>query len=70
VTGGLGEFYNGAIEYLYSLPNISRTITSAMKLAGFLARMEDIRNAYKIFNGKPEWMISRVRRNHGGVGEY
>jgi hypothetical protein len=43
------------IMYLYSSPNIIRTIKSRrMRWAGHVAQMGEARNAYRILVGKPE----------------
>jgi hypothetical protein len=55
VTGGWRKLHNEKLHNLYSSPSIFRMIKSRrMRWAGDVARMEEKRNAYRIFLGKPE----------------
>jgi len=49
---------------LFSLPNIITVITEIMKLAGHVARMAEIKNAYKILVGKPKGKRPLGRPGH------
>jgi hypothetical protein len=52
--GGWRKLHNDEIHSLYSSPNINRGIKSRrMRWAGHVARMGELRNAYKILLGKP-----------------
>jgi hypothetical protein len=55
-TGGWKKkLHNEELKNLYSSPNIIRVIKSrTMRTAGRVERMEEMRNAYKVFVGKPE----------------
>jgi len=59
------RLHNEKLYDLYSSPNIVRTITSRiMRCAGYVARMEEKRGAYRILVGKPEGNrpLERLRR--------
>jgi hypothetical protein len=65
VTGGWRKLHNEELHNLYSSPSIIRMIKSRrMICAGHIARMEEKRNAYRIFVGKPECKrpLGRPRR--------
>jgi hypothetical protein len=54
VEGGWRRLYNEELHYLYASPNIVSVIKSRrMRWAGHLARMDEVRNAYRILVGKP-----------------
>jgi hypothetical protein len=55
VTGGWIKLHNLEFHSLYSSPNNMKVIKSRrMRLAGQVARTEQMRNEYKILVGKPE----------------
>jgi hypothetical protein len=55
VTGGWKTLHNEELRNLYSFPSIVRMMKSRrMRWAEHMARMEEKRNAYVIFMGKPE----------------
>jgi hypothetical protein len=54
VTGDWGKLRNEELHNLYSSPNIIRMIKSRrMSWAGYVARMGEKRNTYRISVGKP-----------------
>jgi hypothetical protein len=55
VEGYWRKLHNEELHNLYASPHIIRVIRSRkMTWAGRVARMGDMRNAYKILVGKPE----------------
>jgi hypothetical protein len=55
VTGGWRKLHNEELHNLYSSQSIIRMIESRRpRWAGFVARMGEKKNAYKILVGKPE----------------
>jgi hypothetical protein len=65
VIGGRRKLHNKGLHNLTSSPNIIRiTKSRRMKWAGFVARLREMRNVYKILMGKPEWKrpLRRPRR--------
>jgi hypothetical protein len=65
VTGDWRKLHNEELHNLYSSPNIITMIKSRrMRWAGFVARMGEIGNAYRILVGKPEGKrpLGRSRR--------
>jgi hypothetical protein len=56
VTGGWRKLHNEELHGLYSLPSIVRVIKARrMRWAGHVARMREVRGAYNILVGRPEW---------------
>jgi hypothetical protein len=62
---------NDEIYSLYSSPNIFRVIKSSMTMwAGYVARMGEGRNVYKVLVGRPEVkrLLGRPRRRWKDIG--
>jgi hypothetical protein len=65
VTGGWRKLHNEELHGLYSSTNIVRVIKARrMRWAGHVARMGEVRGAYNILIGRPEWRrpLGRPRR--------
>jgi hypothetical protein len=65
VTGEWRKLHNEELPDLYSSPSIIRKIKSRrMRWAGYVTRMGEKRNAYRLLVGKPEGIkpLGRPRR--------
>jgi hypothetical protein len=65
MTGGWRKLHNEELHGLYSSPSIVRIIKARrMRWAGHVARMGEVRGAYKILVGRPEGRrpLGRPRR--------
>jgi hypothetical protein len=67
VTGGWRKIHNEELHNLYSSPSIIRMIKSRrMRWTGYVARMGEKRNAYRILVGNPEGKRPLGRQDVGG----
>jgi hypothetical protein len=55
VAGGWRRLYNEELHSLYASQNVIRVIKSWMRWEWHVARMGEMRNAYSILVGKPDW---------------
>ena len=65
ITGEWRKLHNAELHALYSSPNIIRNLKlRRLRWAGYVARMEQFRNAYRVLVGKPESKrpLGRLRR--------
>jgi hypothetical protein len=65
VTGGWRKVHNEELHGLYSSPSIITVIKARrMRWAGHVARMGEVRDAYNMLIGRPEWRrpLGRPRR--------
>jgi hypothetical protein len=68
VTGEWRKLHNEELHDLYSLPSIIRIIKSwRMRWAGYVARMGEKRNTYRLLVGKPEGKRPLGRPRHRWV---
>jgi hypothetical protein len=68
MTGGWRKLHNEELHSLYSSPSIIRMIKSRrMGWTGYVARMGNKRNAYRILVGKPEGKRPLGRPRHRWV---
>ena len=58
------KLHNAELRALYSSPNIISNLKSRLRWAGYVACMEQSRNAYTVLVGKPEGKrpLGRPRR--------
>jgi hypothetical protein len=74
VAGGWRRLHNEELHNLYTSPNVVRGIKVRSRWPGHVARVRNMRNAYKILFGKPEgkrrlgrprcrWK-DNIRKNH------
>jgi len=62
VVGGWRRLHNEELHNLYASPNIIRLIMSRMRRwAENVARMGEMRNAYKILVRKPQSLLESLR---------
>ena len=55
ITGEWRKLHNAQLHALYSSPNIIRNLKlRRLRWAGYVARMEQFRNVYRVLVGKPE----------------
>jgi hypothetical protein len=54
VTGGWRKLHNEELHSLYSSPNIRMVKSRRMRWVGHVARMGEMRSAFKVLVGKPE----------------
>jgi hypothetical protein len=60
VTGGWGKLHNEELHDLYSLPSVIGIIKSKrMKWVGYVARMGEKKNAYKLLKGETGKEVTR-----------
>jgi hypothetical protein len=65
VAGGWRRLHNEELQNLYASQNIIRVITSRkMRWTRHIALIEKMRNAYRIFFGKPEGNKPLGRTRH------
>jgi hypothetical protein len=65
VTGGWRKLHNEELHGLYSSPSIVRVIKARrIRWAGHVARMREVKGAYKILVGRPEGRKPLGRPRH------
>jgi hypothetical protein len=72
VVGDWRRLHNEELQTLYTSPYITRVISRRLRLAGHVARMGEMRNAYSIEDRKPEGKrpLGRPRRRWKDIIEW
>jgi hypothetical protein len=71
VTGEWRKLHSEGLHHLFSSPTIVQVITLRMTRTGYIARLEEGRDVYMVFLGRPEGKrsLGRTRRRWEDNGE-